>query len=102
MNRKAFRCGVLALLLTAAFALPAISQTSTARAKPGLHSSRPAAPRGIVERTGGAKGGLHALRGANRGGIDPNGAQVAAPPENSPQTPAYDSGDNRGGIDPNG
>jgi hypothetical protein len=87
MNRKAFRCGVLALLLTAAFALPAISQTPGARATPDLHSSRPAAPRGIVERAwdlvsgffGGKQGGLRAVSGANREGIDPNGLLVNDP-----------------------
>jgi hypothetical protein len=74
MNRKAFRCGVLALLLVAAVALPAVA------AVPGSRSIRPAVERGVLERAvdlvaslfGWGHGFAH-LTGANRGGIDPNG-----------------------------
>jgi hypothetical protein len=108
MNRKAFRCGVLALLLTAAFALPAISAIPRVPAKPGLHSPRPAVERGILERVwevvtgflGGSGGSLRSLSGANRGGIDPNGQPIVDP--SAQGLPPNGSGDNRGGIDPNG
>jgi hypothetical protein len=109
MNRKAFRCGVLALLLTAAFALPAMSSISPLRAKRASRSLRPAVERGILERAWGIVSGLlggtgrlHALSGANRGGIDPNGAPAADPQANPLCTTPTDPGDNRGGIDPNG
>jgi hypothetical protein len=100
MNRKAFRCGVLALLLTTALALPAISATSAVSAKRGFHSPRPAAPRGFLERAWRIWTGLHPLSGANRGGIDPNGQPAVDP--SAQALPPTGSGDNRGGIDPNG
>ena len=106
MKNKAFRCGVLALLLTAAVALPA------AAAVHGSRSTRPAVERGwwatigdLALRFLGWGGfpdlrGLTHLSGANRGGIDPNGAP---PLPTDPTTPtSTDPGDNRGGIDPNG
>jgi hypothetical protein len=113
MNRKAFRCGVLALLLTAAFALPAISATSSISrvpARPGLHSPRPTVERGFLERAwdlvtglfGSPGGGLRSLYSANRGGIDPNGQPIVDPQANSLPPGSNGSGDNRGGIDPNG
>jgi hypothetical protein len=107
MNRKAFRCGALALLLAVALALPAISAPATA----GSRSSHPAVERGfvgglwehLVELVAGAGprdpiGGLAHLLGANRGGIDPNGL----PLDPAPTDPSSGDGDNRGGIDPNG
>ena len=109
MNRKTFRCGVLALLLTAAFALPAIAATSTKRGSRPPQPRQLAAEQGLVERawgivTGflGGAGGLHSLNGANRGGIDPNGTPAADPRVNPLLGTAGDPGDNRGGIDPNG
>lgn len=105
MTNKAFRCGVLALLLTAAVALPA------GAAVHGSRSTRPAVERGWWATVGdfalralgwgGFPGGSPAhLSGANRGGIDPNGAP---PLPTDPTTgTTTDPGDNRGGIDPNG
>jgi hypothetical protein len=105
MNRKAFRCSVLALLLTAAVALPA---AATAK---GSRSARPAVERGWLERVedfalralGWADvhgtGGITHVSGANRGGIDPNGDPLSP---TDPTTTSSDPGDNRGGIDPNG
>ena len=112
MNRKAFRCGALALLLAAALALPAISAPATV----GSRSSHPAVERGfvrslwehLVELVTGAGpraprdpiGGLAHLLGANRGGIDPNGLPNDSTLE--PTEPSNGDGENRGGIDPNG
>ena len=103
MNRKAFRCGVLALLLTASIALPV---TSTV---PGSRSSRPARPavsQGIFERTAELVVSLfNHLTGANRGGIDPNGLPTQDPSltgGTAGTVTSGDPGDNRGGIDPNG
>ncbi len=100
MTNKAFRCGVLALLLTAAVALPA------GAAVHGSRSTRPAVERGWWATVGDFAlralgwGGLAHLEGANRGGIDPNGAP---PLPTDPTTgTTTDPGDNRGGIDPNG
>jgi len=107
MNRKAFRCGVLALLLTAAFALPAISAISRVPAKPGLHSPRPAVERGILERVwevvtgflGGSGGRLRSLSGANREGIDPNGLTINDPPKGgSSATPSGSDRSPSGGL----
>jgi hypothetical protein len=110
MNRKAFRCSVLALLLTAAVALPAAARAH------GSPSTRPAGEHGwwatagdLALRALGWGGfpdrfldlwGLAHLSRANRGGIDPNGAPPL--PTDPTTTTSTDPGDNRGGIDPNG
>lgn len=100
MNRKAFWCGVLALLLTAAVALPAGATVH------GSRSTRAAVERGwwatigdLALRALGWGGPAH-LAGANRGGIDPNGAPPL--PTDPTTSSTTDPGDNRGGIDPNG
>jgi len=99
MHRKAFRCGVLALLLAAALVLPA------AAAVPRSRSSRPApagVTHGIFERAAKLMADLFThLTGANRGGIDPNGRPLDDPAPSGTAAPG-EPGDNRGGIDPNG
>jgi len=82
MHRKAFRCGILALLLTATL-VPTLS------AAPGSRSPRREVERGFLASawdllagllggSGTLSGGSHLthLSSPNRGGIDPNGAPV--------------------------
>ncbi|HZF13232.1 MAG TPA: hypothetical protein VFE33_30955 [Thermoanaerobaculia bacterium] len=102
MHRKAFRCGILALLLTATL-VPALSAT------PGSRSPRREVERGFLasawDLLAGLFGGggivsngsrLTHLSSPNRGGIDPNGEPA---PTNTGSTE-----DPTGGarIDPNG
>jgi hypothetical protein len=79
MHRKAFRCGVLALLLTATL-VPALSAT------PGSRSPRRPVERGFLASAWDLLAGLF-----GSGGTVSNGSR-----------PAHLSSPNRGGIDPNG
>ncbi|HTQ79713.1 MAG TPA: hypothetical protein VMM92_06930 [Thermoanaerobaculia bacterium] len=87
MNRKAFRCGVLALLLGGALALPAAPAVGSSRffrsaasagAREGWLNRLWELAAGFLPGARLAPGLTH-MSGANREGIDPNGALVNSP-----------------------